>query len=178
MQASAIQYLFSITLLAVTLGCGSLREILWVASKAPDGRNDVEITKRLHGADASIAIRLRRGGKAISVYSDNADRMPKFAEVYWSGDSSVLGVLVCDAASAEKPIIMNYDLLADRHMPPERVMPALRKVLTLRYDLNLGALAEFNRDPITWACSQFSDSAKRFSDQLDGSRGLSGVAVN
>lgn len=161
-------FLVAITVAAfgVLISCALLKQVTLAKSTAPDGLRRLIVNERLHGADASITMTLAIANRNTSIYSDNQDRSPGLVEVYWSEESRHIGVLVCDAYSAEGHILFAYDSELKRAEPIANVIDAIRKSLVTRYGLSPATLDSFHQDAIAWACSQFSGARDRFKKQI------------
>jgi hypothetical protein len=156
--------------------CRVFRDEVLLISLSPNSSQKLWIIMHIHGADASLSMELVKGDRMISIYADRDDRVPGLTEVYWSSDSRVIGVLVCDPASQN--VIMSYDSKREQPVPPASVTELIRKLLAKRYALTPETVADFKSDPIVWACSQQSDARERFRKQLDPSRHLPSILVN
>lgn len=161
-------------LLGNVCSCRLVRREVLLISQSPNGSTRIEIFAHIHGADESLSMELIKKGRMLSIYGDavfgdREDRMLGVAEVYWSPDSTLVGVLVCDAP---RNVIVGYDSTRERTVPSESVAAPLRNLLTKRYGLTPETLAGFEGDAISWACSRRSDAFERFRGQLDSSRHL------
>jgi hypothetical protein len=157
--------------------CGSLARHVLVSVASPDGRQRITVSQRFHGADASIDVDLDEGSRTKRIYADGADRAPGLIEVYWSTSGGSVGILVCDPASAEHFVIVGYDRHQERALASTVVAGPLARVLVQRYHLSSTQVAAFGGDPISWACSQFSDSRDRFNEAIGHAKKLSPVNI-
>ncbi len=170
---SQLKYVRSGPILFLFLGaCWIAPPITLVTSAAPNGLDKIVVTLRPHGADGSLAIDLIRRGRNLTIYSDRGDRMPTVAEVVWLQESPLVGVLVCDPASADHFVVVGYNTTLERKEESARVMQPLRAQLVARYGLTQTIIAQYDDDPISWACSQFSGATDRFGIAIGQSRVL------
>jgi hypothetical protein len=108
------------------------------------------------GADYRFRVELESGGERRVIYSHARDSMLGLTEVYWSDDSNLVGLLVCNRISG--PIFVNYNISRRELLPPEAFRPVLRAQILKHY-----ADASRARDIFEWACS------------LEGTRAFQGL---
>jgi hypothetical protein len=176
MRRRSLCFFALLSALGILPSCRGFRDEVLLISLSPNSSQKLMIIMHVHGADASLSMELIKGHRMISIYADRGDRVPGLTEVYWSLDSRVIGVLVCDPASQN--VIVGYDSKREQPVSPVSVTEPVRKLLTNRYGLTTEALADFKSDPIVWACSQRSGALERFRKQLDTSRHLPTILVN
>jgi len=165
-----LQVLIVVWVLGYNLGCIWPRKLPLLTSVSPNEAERITINERVHGADASLEIEFLKNGSVTQIYADRADRVPGLAEVYWSPDTKTIGVLVCDPATTERHVIVGYDSMLGRNKPADTVTEPLRKSLTARYSISASTLSNFENDPISWACSQFSGARERFAREVGSAR--------
>src|SRR5512135_3466354 len=110
MKTGAI-YLMVGALLMTLDGCALMRKV-HVKSRSPDGSIEVTVWDIPHPPDSSIQITIKRANRWFekTIYRDTDDRAPNLTEVYWTADSTKVGVLIC--STYVKPVRFGYDSAA------------------------------------------------------------------
>jgi hypothetical protein len=151
MQSQIMTAWWPLVIFIAGQGCGLVRDLL-VQSLSPDRKTTIAIWARHHGPDASVSISLRpRAGPERTVYTETRDRVPGVVEVYWSPDSKIVGVFVCDPVANN--LTFAYDVASNQPLPVNKVVDAVRANVRRRYSLAEADLTKHGNDPLNWACN-------------------------
>ena len=119
------------------------------ASVAPNGSSNVDLVRRCVGLDCIVRVWLEYGSKRVLLFDDRRDRLPRSAIISWSGDSSRVGIHVCDPLGGN--ITIGYSLIEQGALSGQAVLPMLKSEIERRY--------RPKTDPLEWVCSPSGLSA-------------------
>ena len=150
-------------LLASQLACRTNEQIIY-SVPSPDGVNvaNVGYTAKLF-KPRRLLIEIRHDAKSKIVYNPPKEFVLTFAEVYWSPDSNIVGVLA-RTDYTRQPIIVGYNVAEGVPVAASKVETPLRRVIRQNYP----SIFRFNQpdsvDPIEW--TQERKATQAFSKRL------------
>ena len=123
------------------------------ASRSPDSRTEVRVTRNFPGSDAEYRFRVEvtttRGTSVI--YREDRGSAIGLVEAHWSPNGDQVGVLVCNIFT--KPLLVGYDVAHSQALDGSVFRSAIEDQLGKKYSLAKGT------DAVDWACSPAGSAA-------------------
>jgi hypothetical protein len=160
---------FTACLLVSTLSCAPLRRELYVKSKSPDGKVVLSVWWQQIPPDGRIDVTLIERQHEVTIAAPSNDWIPGLAEVRWCPDAGRLAILICNNRSSS--LIYEYDAKKKQLISAGSCQTMLRSNLIYRYKLRDEDLAEYQNDPLQWACMS-EDATSRFRESISSEREL------
>lgn len=125
-----------------TAGCTRLR----VQSTSPNGKHTIVISEKEYLVDSRVKVTLILDqGRTEVLYSHPSDWILGFSHIWWSDDSSLVGVLACNLGGRD--LVLGYDIAAKKEVELQHVRRNLSNIISKRYKPPPGS------DALHWACS-------------------------
>jgi hypothetical protein len=152
----------ALALVLTLLGCYWRADKLMLTSDGPSGEMQLKIWMHSYTPSINTRISLVKDGKESYVFTGprGSNRPMWLMEVAWSQENRTVGVLICDSGSPT--LLLGFDTENMQELPGRTVEEGIRKNLVARYGLNPESLAEYDGDPIRWACPYGDEPIKRF----------------
>ena len=163
---------WQVLLVALSIDAGCSRRQLHVAVDIDDIGSVLSVHRDVGIADAHVRVVLNRQGVTRTILDDRVDRWPTVVEAVAVDD--LAAAIVCSVWAPRIRLAFSLRSGEPREFF-EAAAEAIRGALRRRYGLRTADLAEFNMDPMEWACSDKSDASSRFEDVIGRSRRLRAV---
>lgn len=158
-----------IPILFAAIGCGWWEDYYpRFKSRSPDGQTELRGMRHLpsYAADYRFKVELSTARGEIVIHSEPQESAIGLVEIYWSANSTQMGVLVCDMLSG--PVFLSYDVARNQALPPTTFRPLIEGQIKRKY------AAADQEDLIGWACSERGNAAYKAlvprAPRNDGSR--------
>ena len=134
--------------LGLLVSCQSRESVL--SRTSPDGTKRIAVWRSPHAPDYSVGATYYSNAKEILIFRDNGDHLGIPAEIYWSPDSKLTGILVCSVYS--KDFVVGFDTDAEKVVSESLVADHLRQLIVSKNSPSTEVLREHGGDPLRWFC--------------------------
>lgn len=141
----------------ITTSCNGEPEV-YFRSVSPDASRNLVVWREPHAPDWSVKVTLtEHSGRPKTIYADNRDRAPTFADAVWSKDSARFLVVVCDGYA--DTILSSYSPREEKVIEAGELQGALSDKLRQRAEA-LGAEPPTDPAVVEWFCAECRAQAK------------------
>ena len=164
-QHSANKGLLLFGVLGLLVSCQSRPQEPVLSRTAPDGSKRIEVWRVSNRSpDYSVGATFYGTSDSAVIYNDSSQRVGMPAEIYWSADSRLTGILICGGFGTED-IVIGFDTQPKKLVSKSLIIEPLRQLILNKHSPSKELLNKYGDDVLEWFC-QDRNVANRFAETV------------